>query len=150
MRKLISLFSIVRSFDSFWRCFRKENERLLAVRREDERVELEEEERIRSQVLNLLSEKEFQRQVNIEDEVKQMKNEARSWVNPTDLSREIERMLNEKHDYQFSIDLAGIKRTSAGQEILDKSQSNRVSMLPFDNQPKNVQRKPPGASKYEE
>ena len=132
------------------KCFRKENERLLAVRREDERVELEEEERIRSQVLNILSEKEFQRQVNVEEEVKQMKKESRSWVNPTDLSREVERMLNEKHDYQFSIDLAGIKRTPAGQEIIDKNQSNRVSMLPFEAQPKSVQRKPPGASKYEE
>ena len=120
------------------------------MRREDERVALEEEERIRSQVLDFLSEKEFQRQVNVEDEVKQMKKEARSWVNPADLSREIERMLNEKHEYQFSIDLAGIKRTPAGQEILDKTQSNRVSMLPFDAQPKHVQRKPPGASKYEE
>ncbi|CAF1113953.1 unnamed protein product [Adineta ricciae] len=128
----------------------QENERLLAVRREDERVALEEEERIRSQVLNVLSEKEFREHLNVEEEVKQMKNESRSWINPNDLSREIERMLNEKHDYNFSIDLAGKKRTQSGKEIVEDNKSKLVSISSFESEPKNVARKPPGASKYEE
>ncbi|CAF5170705.1 unnamed protein product, partial [Rotaria sp. Silwood1] len=77
----------------------EENERLLTMRRNDERLLLEEEERIRSQVINILSEKQFNEHLNIEEEVKQIKNESRSWVNKNDLLREIERMLNEKHDY---------------------------------------------------
>ena len=120
------------------------------MRRNDERLESEEEERIRSQVLNILSEKQFQEQLNIEDEVKQIKTESRSWVNPNDLSREIERMLNEKHDYNCSVDLAGIKRTETGKEIVDQNKANLVSISPFELEPKKVGRKPPGASKYEE
>ncbi len=88
--------------------------------------------------------------MNIEDEVKQIKNESRSWINPNDLSREIERMLNEKHDYNFSVDLAGIKRTPTGKEIVEQEKPNLVSISPLDLEPKNVARKPPGASKYEE
>ena len=130
--------------------FRKENECLLAVRRNDERLALEEEERIRSQVLNMLSEKQWTKHLNIEEEVKRVKEESRSWINPNDLSREIERMLNEKHDYNFSTDLAGKKRTQIGQEILEQDKSNLVSISPFELEPKNVTRKPPGASKYEE
>ncbi|CAF3899726.1 unnamed protein product [Rotaria magnacalcarata] len=129
---------------------KQENERLLTMRRSDERFELEEEERIRSRVLNMLSEKQFREHLNIEDEVKQIKNESRAWVNPNDLSREIERMLNEKHDYNFSIDLTGTKRTQTGKEISDENQSNLVTISPFELEPKNVSRKPPGASKYEE
>jgi hypothetical protein len=120
------------------------------MRREDERLALEEEERIRSQVLNILSEKEFREHSNIEEEVKQIKKESRSWVNPKDLTREIERMLNEKHDYNFSIDLSGMKRTQTGNEIIDKEKPKLVSISPFEEEPKNVARKPPGASKYEE
>ena len=123
---------------------------MLAIRREDERVALEEEERIRSNVLNLLSEKEFQRQVNVEDEVKQVKSESRSWINPKDLTREIERMLNEKHDYNYSIDLSGVKRTAGGKEIVEHDKPSLVSISPLELEPKNVARKPPGASKYEE
>jgi hypothetical protein len=130
--------------------FRQENERLLAVRREDERLALEDEERIRSEILNILSEKEFRQHLNIEDEVKQIKTESRSWINPNDLEREIERMLNEKHDYNFSIDLAGLKRTSTGKEIIDQDKPNLVSISPLELEPKTVARKPPGASKYEE
>ncbi len=130
--------------------FRQENERLLAVRREDERLALEDEERIRSEILNILSEKEFRQHLNIEDEVKQIKTESRSWINPNDLEREIERMLNEKHDYNFSIDLAGLKRTSTGKEIIDQDKPNLVSISPLELEPKTVTRKPPGASKYEE
>lgn len=59
-------------------------------------------------------------------------------------------MLNEKHDYNFSIDLAGLKRTVSGKEIVDQDQPNLVSISPLDLEPKNVARKPPGASKYEE
>jgi hypothetical protein len=88
--------------------------------------------------------------IDIEDEVKQLKQESRSWINPNDLSREIERMLNEKHDYNFSIDLAGIKRTPTGKEIVDQDKSSLVSISPHELEPKNVARKPPGASKYEE
>jgi hypothetical protein len=134
-------------FDLF---FSQENERLLAMRREDERLAQEEEEKIRSQVLNILSEKQFHEHQNIEEEVKQMKKESRSWINPNDLSREIERMLNEKHDYNYSIDLAGIKRTQTGKEISDEHKPDLVSISPFELEPKNVTRKPPGASKYEE
>ncbi len=129
---------------------RRENERLLAMRREDERLALEEEERIRSNVLKILSDKEFRQQINIEDEVKQMKNESRSWINPKDLTREIERMLNEKHDYNFSVDLSGMKRTSGGKDIVEQDKPNFVSISPLELEPKNVARKPPGASKYEE
>ncbi|CAF2767822.1 unnamed protein product [Rotaria sp. Silwood2] len=129
---------------------KQENERLLTMRRNDERLALEEEENIRSQILNILSEKQFNEHINIEEEVKQIKTESRSWVNPNDLIREIERMLNEKHDYNFSIDLAGIKRTHLGKEIVDQNKTNLVSMSPFEFEPKNVARKPPGASKYEE
>ncbi|CAF1003427.1 unnamed protein product [Rotaria sordida] len=129
---------------------KQENERLLAMRRNDERLALEEEERLRSQVLNILSEKEFNKHLNIEEEVKQIKKESRSWVNPNDLSREIERMLNEKHDYNFSIDLTGIKRTQSGKDIVDQNKPDLVSISPFELEPKNVARKPPGASKYEE
>lgn len=99
--------------------------------------------------MNILSEKEFQDNLNIEEEVKQIKKESRSWVNPNDLTREIERMLNEKHDYNFSIDLAGIKRTQTGKEINEQIKTNLVSISPFELEPKNVARKPPGASKYE-
>lgn len=122
------------------------------MRRDDERVALEEEERIRSDVLGMLSEKQFTRQLSIEDEVKQMKLESRSWIDPKNLSREIERMLNEKHDYNFSIDLAGKRRTQSGKEISDEQhdKSSLVSIAPFDAEPKRVARKPPGASKYEE
>ncbi len=130
--------------------FRQENERLLSIRREDERLALEEEERIRSNVLNILSEKEFQQQINIEDEVKQIKIESRSWINPKELTREIERMLNEKHDYNYSIDLSGVKRTVGGKEIIEQDKPNLVSISPLELEPKNVARKPPGASKYEE
>lgn len=59
-------------------------------------------------------------------------------------------MFNEKHDYNFSIDLAGIKRSQSGKEILDEKKPNLVTMSPFELEPKNVARKPPGASKYEE
>ncbi len=111
---------------------------------------MEEEERIRSEVLTLLSEKEFRQQLDIEEEVKQMKTESRSWINPKDLSKEIERMLNEKHDYNFSVDLAGMKRTQSGKDIVDQEKPNLVSIAPLDLEPKNVARKPPGASKYEE
>ena len=72
---------------------------MLNVRREDERKVLEEEEKIRSNVLKVLSEKEFSRHLNVEDEVKRMKIESRSWIKPEDLTKEIERMLNEKHGY---------------------------------------------------
>ena len=130
--------------------FRKENERLLNQRREDERIELEDEEQIRSNILKILSEKEFHQQLNIEEEVKRIKNEYRSWVNPNDLDREIERMLNEKHDYNYSIDLTGTKRTQTGKEIHQQDKPSFVSIAPFDLEPKNVQRKSPGASKYEE
>ncbi|CAF1168009.1 unnamed protein product [Rotaria sp. Silwood1] len=129
---------------------KEENERLLTMRRNDERLLLEEEERIRSQVINILSEKQFNEHLNIEEEVKQIKNESRSWVNKNDLLREIERMLNEKHDYNFSIDLAGIKRTQLGKDIIDQHKPNLVSITSFELEPKNVARKPPGASKYEE
>jgi Asp-tRNA(Asn)/Glu-tRNA(Gln) amidotransferase B subunit len=130
--------------------FRQENERLLSIRREDERLELEEEENIRSKILNILSEKEFNRQINIEDEVKKIKIESRSWINSKDLTREIERILNEKHDYNYSIDLSGIKRTQIGKEIIEQDKPNLVSISPFDLEQKNLSRKPPGASKYEE
>jgi hypothetical protein len=130
--------------------FRQENERLVSIRREDERLALEEEERIRSNVLKILSDKEFRQQINIEDEVKQIKNESRSWINPKDLTREIERMLNEKHDYNFSVDLSGMKRTSGGKDIVEQDKPNFVSISPLELEPKNVARKPPGASKYEE
>ncbi|CAF1224327.1 unnamed protein product [Adineta steineri] len=129
---------------------KQENERLFAMRREDERRALEEEEGIRSQVLNVLSEKQFNKHLNIEEEVKQMKKESRSWINPNQLSNEIERMLNEKYDYNYSIDLAGIKRTQLGKEIVEDTKPNLVSMSPFESESKNVARKPPGASKYEE
>jgi hypothetical protein len=59
-------------------------------------------------------------------------------------------MLNEKHDYNFSIDLSGLKRTQTGKEIPDQNKPNLVSISPFESEPKNVARKPPGASKYEE
>lgn len=59
-------------------------------------------------------------------------------------------MLNEKHDYNYSIDLAGIKRTQSGKDIVDQDKPNLVSIAPLDLEPKNVARKPPGASKYEE
>jgi len=130
--------------------FRQENERLLSIRREDERLALEDEEKIRSEILNILSEKEFNRQINIEDEVKKIKIESRSWINSKDLTREIERILNEKHDYNYSIDLSGIKRTPTGKEIIDQDKPNLVSISPFDLERKTVSRKPPGASKYEE
>lgn len=123
---------------------------MLTVRRDEERKELEDEERIRSQVFNVLSEKEFHQHTNIEDQVKQLKNESRSWIKPKDLTKEIERMLNEKVDYSFSIDLAGVKRTTAGQEIRQDDQKSLVTHSPFESQPKTVQRKAPGASKYEE
>ncbi len=123
---------------------------MLTIRREDERVALEEEERIRSNVLNFLSENEFQRQVNVEDEVKQIKSESRSWINPKDLTREIERMLNEKHDYNYSVDLSGVKRTFGGKEIVEHDKPSLVSISPLELEPKKVARKPPGASKYEE
>lgn len=120
------------------------------MRRDEERKELEDEERIRSQVFNVLSEKEFHQHTNIEDQVKQLKNESRSWIKPKDLTKEIERMLNEKVDYSFSIDLAGVKRTTAGQEIRQDDQKSLVKHSPFESEPKTVQRKAPGASKYEE
>ena len=120
------------------------------MRREDERLALEDEERIRSNILNLLSEKDFRRQMSIEDEVKQIKAESRSWINPADLTREIERMLNEKHDYNYSVDLAGVKRTAGGKEIVEQETPSLVSISPFELEPKIVARKPPGASKYEE
>ena len=129
---------------------RAENERLLNVRREDERAALDEEEKIRSNILNYLSEDEFRRQINVDEEVKQLKIESRSWINPKDLTREIERMLNEKHDYNYSVDLQGVKRTAAGKEIVEQEQPNLVSHVPFESEPKHVARKPPGASKYEE
>ena len=59
-------------------------------------------------------------------------------------------MLNEKHDYNFSIDLAGTKRTVGGKEIVEQDQPNLVSIAPHELEPKTVARKPPGASKYEE
>ena len=120
------------------------------MRRDEERKELEDEERIRSQVFNVLSEREFDQHANVEDQVKQLKSESRSWINPKDLTKEIERMLNEKVDYSFSIDLAGVKRTQSGQEILQQEQKSLVTHSPFESQPKIVQRKAPGASKYEE
>lgn len=120
------------------------------MRQEDERVALEEEEKIRSNILKFLSEEEFQRQVNVEQEVKQVKSESRAWINPKDLTREIERMLNEKHDYNFSVDLEGVKRTTSGKEIGRQEQPNLVSHAPFESEPKHVARKPPGASRYEE
>lgn len=128
----------------------QENQRLFKIRQEDERKTTEEEERIRSNVLNILSAKEFDKHTNIENEVKQIKSESRSWINPNDLTREIERMLNEKHDYNFSIDLAGTKRTVGGKEIVEQDQPNLVSIAPHELEPKTVARKPPGASKYEE
>lgn len=79
-----------------------------------------------------------------------MKAESRSWINPNDLTREIERVLNEKHDYNYSIDLSGTKRTQTEKEIQQQDKPNLVTLAPFDLEPKNVQRKPPGASKYEE
>lgn len=123
---------------------------MLNIRREDERLALKEEEDIRANVLNILSEKEFQRQINVDDQVKQLKTESRSWINPNDLTREIERMLNEKHDYNYSIDLSGVKRTSGGKEIVQHDQPNLVSIAPLELEPKKLARKPPGASKYEE
>jgi len=133
----------VHSFD------RRENERLLAMRREDERLALEE-ERIRSNILDLLIRKKFQRQMNIEEEVKQIKAESRSWINPKDLTREIEGMFNEKHDYNYSINLSEVKRTVDGNEIVEQEKPNLVSIAPLELEPKSVARKPPGASKYEE
>lgn len=88
--------------------------------------------------------------MNIEDEVKRMKIESRSWIKPEDLTKEIERMLNEKHDYNFSIDLNGTKRTSNGTDFVQQDRPNLVTLSPLDLEPKTVQRKPPGASKYEE
>ena len=111
---------------------------------------MKEEEDIRANVLNVLSGKEFHRQINVDEEVKQLKMESRSWINPNDLTREIERMLNEKHDYNYSIDLSGVKRTSGGKEIVQQDQPHLVSIAPLELEPKNLARKPPGASKYEE
>ena len=53
------------------------------MRREDEPFVLEE-ERIRSNIVDLLSENEFQRQIDIEDEVQQIKAESRSWIKRKD------------------------------------------------------------------
>jgi hypothetical protein len=88
--------------------------------------------------------------MNIEEEVKQIKAESRSWINPKDLTREIERMFHEKHDYNYSINLSEVKRTAEGNEIVEQEKPNLVSIAPLKLEPKSVARKPPGASKYEE
>jgi len=130
---------------------KNENQRLLNVRSEDERLEREEEIRLRSQVLEILSDKQFRQHIDADEYVKQIKEEAQLWINPNDLSREIERMLDEKHDYNFSIDLTGTKQTSTGQKIVDEEKKRSfVTMAPFEYESKKVERKPPGASKYEE
>ena len=36
--------------------------------------------------------------MNIEEEMKQIKAEYHSWINPKDFTYEIERMFNDKHD----------------------------------------------------
>jgi len=102
---------------------KNENQRLLNVRSEDERLEREEEIRLRSQVLEILSDKQFRQHIDADEYVKQIKEEAQLWINPNDLSREIERMLDEKHDYNFSIDLTGTKQTSTGQKIVDEEKN---------------------------
>ena len=40
-------------------------------------------------------------------------------------------MLNEKHDYNYSIDLSGIKRTPIGKEIIEQDKPNLVSISPL-------------------
>ncbi|CAF0748464.1 unnamed protein product [Didymodactylos carnosus] len=142
-----------REFRHLLKLVQSENDRLLDVRLEDERLELEEEMKIKNQVISVLGTRAEQKLADIEAEVKRMKLESKSHINPNDLDLEIERMLNEKHDYDYSINLQGTKKLKGGQTIDEQQQMfdgrKLIKDAPYELEPKQVERKAPGSSKYE-
>lgn len=105
----------------FYFQIRELNEKILNLQMTDLEIKKKEEKEIKERKLLKLKEEEAKIKEIVEIKVREVKEKAKKFIDPTKLDYEIEKMLNERIDYNFCINSKGVKYKENTSDLLSSS-----------------------------